>query len=150
MNLSFRKIRFISIFLFIILLLFVLKNSSTSNSIYAGQVFSEFKKTSSSEKICDSSEKEIEILIFKINDLSKQINLILQNIDRIEKSLLSHLKIQSKNNSNVAERNSSFLKFQISFLKQKKSLLKKQLNEIILEKIDLEIKLRKILYSDQK
>ncbi|MGM1458864.1 MAG: effector protein [Columbia Basin potato purple top phytoplasma] len=118
--------------------------------VYAGQVYSEIKKTDSSEQLFDSSETQIEFLRSKIDDLSRKRNLILKEINRTEETLSFHLKIRSKKNPNASERNSSFLKFQISFLKEKKSLLKKNLYEINLEQIDLEIQLRKKIYSLKK
>lgn len=151
MNLNFKNINYTSIFLFIIFLFFIFINYFIkSNLVYAGQVYSEIKKTDSSEQLFDSSETQIEFLRSKIDDLSRKRNLILKEINRTEETLSFHLKIRSKKNPNASERNSSFLKFQISFLKEKKSLLKKNLYEINLEQIDLEIQLRKKIYSLKK
>ncbi|WP_225885842.1 effector protein ['Fragaria x ananassa' phyllody phytoplasma] len=105
------------------------------------------EKTDSSEKIFNSSEKKIEILEYQIDNLSKQKNLISQEIKDNLENLLFHLEIQSEKNPNVSERNSIFLKFQIEFLKKNQSDLKKKLCKISLDQIDLKIKLRKILYS---
>ncbi|ABC65504.1 hypothetical protein M33023_03500 [Candidatus Phytoplasma asteris] len=144
MNLNLKKVHYTSFFLFMIFLLFIFINySQKSNLVYAGQVYSEIKKTDSSEKLFDSSETKIELLRSQIDDLSRKRNAILKEIARLEETLSFHLEIRNKKNPNTSERNSSFLKFQISFLKDKKSSLKKNLYEITLEQIDLEIKLRK-------
>ncbi|WCA22539.1 effector protein [Candidatus Phytoplasma oryzae] len=137
------NLKFNLIFLFIFFLIFISMNYLKSNLIYAGQIYSNIKLSNSSEKLFDSSEKKIEILRYQIKNLSIKINSTLEEITQLENSILFHLKIKNKNNPNESERNSSFLKFQISFLKNKKSFLKKQLNEMNLEKIDLEIELRK-------
>ncbi|RAM55449.1 hypothetical protein DH96_02550 [Candidatus Phytoplasma oryzae] len=134
-------------YLILVLFIYLLVNFNKTNLVFAGKFYSKIQKTDSSEKMFDSSQKEMEILKFQIDDLSKQKNSILKEIDQLEKNLLYHLKIKSKKNPNESERKSSALKFQIHFLKREKSLLKKQLYKIFLEQIDLEIKLRKILYS---
>ncbi|MFW8664664.1 effector protein, partial [Candidatus Phytoplasma citri] len=121
-----------------------------SNLVYAGQVHSGIKKTDSLEQLFDSSETQIEFLRSKIDNLSIKRNSILKEINKIEESLSFHLKIRSKKNPKNSEINSSSLKFQISFLKEKKSCLKKKLYEINLEQIDLELQLRKKIYSLKK
>ncbi|WP_244609565.1 effector protein ['Cynodon dactylon' phytoplasma] len=130
----------------------MLINYSKSNLIYAGKVYSIFNKSNYSEKEINYSEKEkeIEILTSQIDDLYMQKNSILNEIHKSEKNLLSYLKIQNQTNPNIPEKNLINLKFQIFFLRKKKLLLEKQLEEIYLEKVYLEIKLRRILSSYKK
>lgn len=151
MYLNLKNIKFsFKFYLILFLFIYLLANFQKTNLVFAGKFHSKIKQTESLEKIFDSSEKKIEILRFKINDLSKEKSSILKEIDRLEENLLFHLKIQNKNNYNIDERKSIFLKFQISFLKEKKSFLKQKLKEITLEKIDLEIKLIKKINSLKK
>lgn len=150
MYLNLKKIKFkTKFYLILFLFIYLLVNLHKTNLVFAGKFHSKIKQTDSLEKIFDSSEKEIEILRFKIDNLSKEKSSILEEIDRLEKKLLFHSKIKN-NDFNIEERNSSFLKFQISFLREKRYFLKKQLNEIVLEKIDLEIKLREKIDSLNK
>ncbi|KAB8121854.1 effector protein ['Cynodon dactylon' phytoplasma] len=152
MYLNSKKIRLNSVFLFMVLSFFMLINYSKSNLIYAGKVYSIFNKSNYSEKEINYSEKEkeIEILTSQIDDLYMQKNSILNEIHKSEKNLLSYLKIQNQTNPNIPEKNLINLKFQIFFLRKKKLLLEKQLEEIYLEKVYLEIKLRRILSSYKK
>ncbi|WCA22402.1 effector protein [Candidatus Phytoplasma oryzae] len=143
MYLNLKKIKFIYPFFLIILLV----NFYKTNLVFAGKFYSKLKKTESSEEIFDSSKKEIEILTSQIDDLCHQKNLISQEINKSEKDLLFYSKTQSNKNTNISEKDLIYLKFRIQFLSKKKSLLIKQLNELSLEQINLEIKLRKILYS---
>ncbi|MBS2126629.1 effector protein ['Fragaria x ananassa' phyllody phytoplasma] len=148
MYLTLKKIKFsFKFFLTIIFFIYLLLNFNKTNLIFAGKFYSKMEKTDSSEKIFNSSEKKIEILEYQIDNLSKQKNLISQEIKDNLENLLFHLEIQSEKNPNVSERNSIFLKFQIEFLKKNQSDLKKKLCKISLDQIDLKIKLRKILYS---
>ncbi|WP_252861557.1 hypothetical protein [New Jersey aster yellows phytoplasma] len=88
--------------------------------VYAGQVYSEIKKTDSSEKLFDSSETKIELLRSQIDDLSRKRNAILKEIARLEETLSFHLEIRNKKNPNTSERNSSFFKISNIFFKRQK------------------------------
>ncbi|MDV3197719.1 MAG: hypothetical protein Q8879_01440 [Candidatus Phytoplasma australasiaticum] len=60
----------------------------------------------------------------------------------IKQPLLSNLKIKNKSNINVSQ---NFLRFQKSLLTNKLYTLKQNINEINLEQIELEYKLKKII-----
>ncbi|MDV3159219.1 MAG: hypothetical protein Q8769_01550 [Candidatus Phytoplasma australasiaticum] len=60
----------------------------------------------------------------------------------IKQALLSNLKIKNKSNINVSQ---NFLRFQKSLLTNKLYTLKQNINEINLEQIELESKLKKII-----
>ncbi|WP_245927107.1 effector protein [Candidatus Phytoplasma oryzae] len=123
-------------------------NFNKTNLVFAGKFYSKIQKTDSSEKMFDSSQKEMEILKFQIDDLSKQKNSILKEIVKLKKELEKYLlQIENQKKPNKSKIDLNYLNFKIYFSKKKESLLKKQLYEISLEQIDLEIKLRKILYS---
>jgi uncharacterized ion transporter superfamily protein YfcC len=144
MYVNLKNIKFISKFyLILFFFIYLLFNFHATNLVFAGKFHSKIQQTDSLEKIFNSSGKEIDILRFQIDHLSKEKISILKEIDRLEENLLFHLKIQNKNNYNIEERNSIFLKFQISFVKQKRDLLKKQLKQNVLEQKYLEMKLRK-------
>ncbi|MDV3168058.1 MAG: effector protein [Candidatus Phytoplasma stylosanthis] len=158
MNLNSTKVQINEIFnliiLFIFFLIFTFMNDLKFNLVLAGQTYSEVKKTDSSKKLFDSSETKIDILREQIDNLSRKKNEILKEINILEEKLkeeklklLFNLKNKNKKNSDFSE---SFLKFKISFLKDKLSFLTKSLNEITLEQISLELKLRKKLNSVKK
>ncbi|MDV3157447.1 MAG: effector protein [Candidatus Phytoplasma australasiaticum] len=146
MNLNPTKIKinitFNLICLYIFFLLLILIHNRKSNLVYAGQTYSEVKKTDSSEILFDSSEKKIEILRTKIDNLSIKKIEISKEIDMLEQALLSNLKIKNKSNINVSQ---NFLKFQKFLLKNKLCILKQNIHEITLEQIELEYKLKKII-----
>ena len=79
-------------YLILVLFIYLLVNFNKTNLVFAGKFYSKIQKTDSSEKMFDSSQKEMEILKFQIDDLSKQKNSILKEIDQLEKNLLYHLK----------------------------------------------------------
>ncbi|MDV3143766.1 MAG: effector protein [Candidatus Phytoplasma australasiaticum] len=146
MKLNSTKIKINIIFnlicLCIIFLLLILIHNRKSNLVYAGQIYSEVKKTDSSEILFNASEKKIEILRAKIDKLSIKKTEISKEIDMIKQALSSNLKIKNKSNINVSQ---NFLKFQKSLLTNKLYTLKQNINEINLEQIELEYKLKKII-----
>ncbi|MDV3141409.1 MAG: effector protein [Candidatus Phytoplasma australasiaticum] len=98
-----------------------------SNLVYAGQIYSEVKKTDSSEILFDASEKKIEILRAKIDNLSIKKTEISKEIDMIKQALLSNLKIKNKYNINFYQ---NFLRFKKYLLTNKIYTLIQNINEI--------------------
>ncbi|MDV3193458.1 MAG: effector protein, partial [Sweet potato little leaf phytoplasma] len=78
----------------------------------------------------------------KIHNKTIKKTEISKEIDMINQALLSKLKIKNKSNINVSQ---NFLRFQKSLLTNKLYTLKQNINEINLEQIELESKLKKII-----
>lgn len=142
-NTKFKNRFFLILFLFFC---FLFINFYKKNLVFAGKFFSKNKKIDSSK----SKKIEVQTLRFQIDDLSRQKDLILEEIDKLEKDLLFYSEEKNNENMNFSKSDLTNLKFKITFLRKKNFLLKTQFHELALEKRHLEMELRKILNFVEK
>ncbi|KXT29235.1 hypothetical protein AXA84_0264 [Candidatus Phytoplasma oryzae] len=134
---------FLSLTFFLCFLTIFLK----SNLIFAGKYYSKIQKTDSSDNSIVYLEQKIESLKMKIESLSQEENLFEIELQKSKEKIFS---LKMKINKAMSNKSLNLLKLQIFNLQEEKIFYQKEIQNIIIQKIELKTELKKILKSYNK
>ncbi|MDV3198259.1 MAG: hypothetical protein Q8888_01180 [Vigna little leaf phytoplasma] len=117
--------------------------------VYAGTTYSVIKKNNSNEltqNLINPYDRKKEILKIKIDAVSEKQQIIEKEFVMLKEKIFT-LQMQIKKINKNSAKNVNLLKLRIFHLKQQKNDLKMRLNQLLMERINLEIELKNISKS---